>query len=110
MLSEREIQRQILDYLEARSYDVYRFPLAGAITRNKEGDAFMRRNPMAGFPDLFGFFRRVSGAFAIEVKRPGQYPRANQARWITKLNENNIVAITAWSVKDVEELISEHDR
>jgi hypothetical protein len=97
-IRESEIQRTIMDYLEASGVLHWRVCLGGV--RRRKG--VRSRNPMKGFPDLAGIVPHSDGKFfVIEVKRPGQELREEQSRWRNSLEAQGVCYILATSVADV---------
>ena len=98
-MKESEIQKAILEWLKAKDFLVERFPLGGVLM-NVGGKKFMRKNPMKGFPDLFGYFNDGRG-FAIEVKTPKGRLSKEQAEWHRILKSRKVSVLVARSLDDV---------
>lgn len=116
---EKVIQKQILDYLLAKGYFVWR-QNQGGIPTGKGG--FRRFNGLPGLPDICGLlggppmaglnipdmgpyyaFRDGWPRFlGIEVKRPGGKLRPEQAAFIEKATALGHLAFMATSVADVK--------
>ena len=96
MAAEAELQRSILELLEAKRFVHWRQPLGGI----RMGSGKHRKNPMSGFPDIAGVF--PSGRmFAIEVKAPGEKPKPHQQEWLDKLGKSGVLVVVAKSIDDV---------
>lgn len=97
--SEADIQRAILDWLEASGILHWRVCLA-AIPGG--GGKFFRKNPMRGHPDVAGVVSPGGRYFAIEVKRPrGAKWSLEQHDWAMRLTAAGVLYIVATSVGDV---------
>lgn len=109
---ERVIQAQILAYLKARGYFVWRQNQGGIPTRK---GGFRKFNGMRGLPDLCGLLpyrstyndpfnclTKPPQALFIEVKRPGGKLRPEQAAFLAKAKELGHLAFMAASVDDVK--------
>jgi hypothetical protein len=103
-MKEKDIQRSILDFLEASGIFHWRICLAAVPIA---GGKFYRTNPMKGHPDIAGILKG-GRYFTIEVKRPTRakwYPE--QLQWKDKLTGAGVVYITATSVEDVKRALQE---
>ena len=111
-LSERAIQRQIIDLLEAHGWLVLR------TNQFKSGGAIIVQGAIEkGIPDLQArrLFRLRSSTclsiekaywlFWIEVKRPGGKLSADQERWHLLAKRRGETVLTAESVEQVAEAI-----
>jgi Holliday junction resolvase len=99
-VKEQDIQRDILDYLEARGYDIWKYPSQGMLVGKGGGKRVKQK--MKGIPDIIGWTNE--GYFlAIEVKRPGYDPSDDQQKFIDKVNKKGGLAFVASSVDDVIE-------
>lgn len=99
---ESEIQRAILDYLEALQVTHWRCSLGGTMVR-KRGSLVFRKNTMTGFPDIAGIIPNSDGRlFVIEVKRPSGRLSPEQEKWRDSLSRRGVLYILARSVEDVK--------
>jgi hypothetical protein len=97
-MREQEIQRAIMDFLEANAITFWRCNMGGVRISGK-GRA---RNPMRGYPDLAGVCPSTQGRlFTIEVKTPTGRLSDDQRKWERKLRASGVVYIIATSVADV---------
>jgi len=96
-LKEREIQAQILAWLEAWGFFAWRVYLGPRMI----GKQLMAKNPMAGFPDIAGVFPD-GRLFVIEVKSARGSLSEDQERWLERLSARSVLAVVARSVQDVE--------
>lgn len=99
ILTEGEIQRAILDYLDALGVLHWRVcigPVLGG------GGRFRRKNPIRGHPDIAGVLRPSGRYFAIEVKRPTRARWSPEQReWRDRLTAAGVLYLVASSVEDV---------
>lgn len=101
---EADIQRAILDYLRAHPRVSWRARMnTGAATTESGG---FIRFAFRGCPDVIGMLRD-GRFFAVEVKRPGGKPSTEQAAFVERVNEHGGLACVAYSVHDVERLLSD---
>lgn len=100
-MKESDIQRAILDFLEAKQVTHWRCSLGGTFVRNRGAIAF-RKNPMTGFPDVAGICPDSGGKFfTVEVKTPKGRLSPEQKVWKDKLEGQGVLYIIATSVEDV---------
>ncbi len=89
-MKEREIRRQILDYLA----------LCGVTAWLSHDE---RHRPAApGVPDILGVMRGTGRAVAIEVKRPGERATEAQAMFAARISEAGGLVLVATCVEDVK--------
>lgn len=101
VVKEQDVQRAILDFLDAKGVTHWRCNLGG-VRRSGIG---MTKNPMKGFPDIAGVMPGGDGRlFGIEVKRPRDSARLSpeQIAWRDKLTKSGAVHVIATSVEDVK--------
>jgi Holliday junction resolvase len=92
---EKDIQRAILSYLGYVGAVAVR--INSGVSRT--GGRFVRFNSLPGCPDVLAC---VAGRFvAVEVKRPGERPTAQQQHAIDSINRAGGLAFVARSVGDV---------
>ena len=95
---EKEIQKEILNYLKRAGYLAERLPLAGMLLSSGR----MAKNNMSGFPDILAVCRYKRGVLlGIEVKRPGGTLQENQKEWKERLEKAGCIYIVATSVKQL---------
>ncbi len=98
-MSDREqlIQREIMDWLQARLILHWRQHIGAVKVRGAR-----IRNPLKGYPDLAGIVPNSGGRlFAIEVKQEGGRFSWEQVDWMTRLKAAGVLYIAATSVEDV---------
>lgn len=95
-MSESDIQKQILDWLEVRNA----FPcLLGRKGKARYTSRYMR----SGLPDIFCVFKNK--AVFIEVKRPKGVVSDEQIQFIHELISRGITAFIAESLEDVIQML-----
>lgn len=101
--SEQEIQREIMDFLEARGVLCWRVHMGGV--RVKGGRV---PNKAAGFPDLCAIVERHLGRLvAIEVKKPSDRKLdPKQVEWKQRLEAAGCLHVVATSIEDVRAALS----
>lgn len=99
-LLEKDIQKQILDWLRLHGATAIRVN-SGAMAGDYKGKKrFVRMNDTVGCSDILCCWR---GRFvAIEVKRPGNKPTLDQESFLQTVERSGGLAIVAYSVDDVE--------
>jgi len=97
---ESELQKQVMDWFKTRPDFLIVRTYVGPIIR---GNGRKCPNPMAGFPDLFGF-DPDNKAFAIELKRPDGKLQENQKEWAEKLRAKGVKHIIG---RDLDQVIHE---
>lgn len=58
-----------------------------------------------GFPDIVGIQIGTGRFVAIEVKKPGANPRAEQVEWLARAWQAGALVGVAWAAKDVETIL-----
>lgn len=106
-MSERDIQKQILTYLELKGYMHWR-NYVGPILRGPR--KLLSKNPMAGMPDILGVFKSHHRLFAIEVKTPKGKLADKQKAWIEQLTNAGAYCLVARDISDVVEAFKIHDK
>jgi hypothetical protein len=106
-LKEREIQQQIIHYLQAKGWYVQRMN-AGQYSM---GEGRYKRYVMgaaAGTPDIFAFKRCTccvegygSHVLFVEVKRPGKQPTPLQELKMAELRGYGARCVVATSIEDL---------
>lgn len=100
MISEREIQKDILDWLSRKSIVHWRVPLGGV---TQAGGKFKSKNPMTGHPDIAGIAPATFGRyFAIEVKTTNGKLSDRQIYWRELLTHSGVLYILARSLDEVQ--------
>lgn len=102
-LLEKDIQRQILEYL-AYQPDIYAWRNnAGMILKEHKGKTRAINLGEAGLPDILGVIAPEGRLLGIEVKRPGREPTKLQQGKIEELRQRGALVFVATSVEDVIE-------
>lgn len=96
--SEQEIQKDIIDYLRLKGYVVIKHHSTASTVR--EGKVVFFANGQKGVADILSC--SPTGTFtAIEVKKPGGKPTAEQIEFIENIKERGGVAFIAYSFEEV---------
>lgn len=99
MKPEKEIQSEIMAYLDGSGIAVWRFPGQGIIKKGRKTKSHLK-----GFPDLFGICPGRNGRlFVIEVKTDKGKFFPEQLEWLELLRELGVMTLVARSVNDVVE-------
>ena len=78
---ESVLQKQILDMLKIEGYSAWKMPLGAMMVRSGSRLVYAK-NPLKGFPDIFGICKYHKGRmFAIEVKIEGGKVKPEQKEW-----------------------------
>lgn len=96
-ISERDLEKLIIDWLESRRCSVRNNRTAGIPSR-KYG---ITRNPNKGCPDLTVCIHPEGKMFEIEVKIKGNKPTPEQLEELRKTHCAGGIAIVAYSLEDV---------
>jgi len=109
-MSEVDLQKEIIYWLEVAGYQPFRMPL-GAV---KHGGV-RKRHPLKGFPDLFTFSKHGTGRLiTIECKTAKGKLSPEQEKWCVKLIQAGVLyvigrdagtVIEELATKDVSEII-----
>ena len=103
---ERDIQREILVWLESQGVWHRRLSLGAVKIRGGR-----KRNPLIGFPDIFGLLRSGTGRmFAIEVKTKTGKLRPEQQVVRAELESQGALYILARSLDDVVSTFQHYER
>jgi hypothetical protein len=100
-LLEQHIQKQILDYVRYRGIPCYKHQNAGIMKR----DGSYIPTHTRGVSDIIGCIPKTGRFLAIEVKRPGNKPTAEQQQFIDTINAAGGLAFVARSVEEVDEAL-----
>lgn len=98
---EKDIKRQILQYMRARGALIFVHDNVG-IYNHEKGVYQLRRGPerMLGVADLIGIYK---GKFiAIEVKQPGRRLTSEQAVFLAQVKDQGGISFMATSVEDTQ--------
>lgn len=98
---EKDIQKSILDYLELRHVPHWRANTGAAWLPGRGGKPQLVRFGFRGVSDILGILPPSGRWLAIEVKRPGKEPTADQKWFLTMIRDNGGLVIVAHSVEDV---------
>ncbi len=101
---EKDIQRQILDYLALRGIPAWRVNSGAMVGEYKGKKRFMRMNGKPGMSDICGVIPGGRALF-IEVKRPGRLATVEQTWFLNEMDAAGALAFVAWSVADVEKAL-----
>lgn len=97
-MKESDIQKQILEYLKAKGYLVWRNYVGPVLQGNKR----FTKNPMAGLPDILGICRNRPGVlFGIEVKTEEGVLSEKQKNWILDLKSHGALVFVADNIEIV---------
>jgi hypothetical protein len=99
---EQHLQKQILDYLRFKGIPCYKHQNAGI--RKPDGGYIPTHT--RGVSDIIGCLPKTGRFLAIEVKRPGNKPTAEQQQFINMINAAGGLAFVARSVEEVEEQLA----
>lgn len=101
-LLEKDIQRNIIDYLRLLKYVVFKHNSTQFGIR--DGERFSFRNGDKGIADLIACSPK--GRFvAIEVKKPGGKPSPDQLAFLDNVRSCGGIGILAFSLDDVVEAL-----
>jgi hypothetical protein len=103
---EREIQLQILQYLQARGILAWRANSGAMQGEHKGKKRFVRFNSMQGVSDIIGCFKGL--LLCIEVKRPGEKPTPAQRAFLELVRLAGGISFVATSVEDVQRELEVH--
>lgn len=106
--SEKEIEREILQYLHLVKWQAWKQNNGAYQVGNRFVRSFIdhQGKSIKGLPDIAGY-TPLGTAFYIEVKRPGKYPTKEQKNFILNAEEAGCLAFVARGVGDVEERIKQ---
>jgi len=105
-VKESELQAACLQWLKVRGVLHWRMSL-GPILHQRAGNAFWRKNPLKGFPDIAGVLKRQHPGvmFAIELKARGGRISPEQQAWIDMLNKAGAKAAVVRSMSELYEVM-----
>ena len=101
--SEKQIQNEIRLTLSAVAV-VHRINVG--VFKTTDGRVVSTGVP-TGFTDLFGHRRSDGRAFYLEVKKPGQNPRANQTKFMDAMRNAGAIAGVATSADEAMRIVME---
>lgn len=101
---EAEVQRAILDTLRFLGVDCWRAN-TGAVAAEHKGRSRFVRFGVKGQSDILGILPGSGRFLAIEVKRPGNRPTADQVAFLMRVNDAGGIAFWATSARTVEHAI-----
>lgn len=105
IIKERDIQKQILDWLRYNKVFCYKHNSSGII---KPNGSYIPTG-MRGISDIIGILPNSGGQFlAIEVKRKKGRLTQEQAEFIENINRAGGVAFVARGLEDVEKVLKEY--
>ena len=95
--SEREITRDIVDYMQYAGYTAIRC-VAGPVRSMRDGQEIPEQSNPPGFPDwcfVHSRWRDINlrrGPVFIEIKAPGKEPTTLQLAWLEQLRKDGFGA------------------
>ena len=104
-LSEAQIQRQIMDYLNANPKVFAWRQNTGGVPLH-DGSGGFRPAPFKGVSDIIGVMKPAGQVLAIEVKSQSGKLNAEQSHFLDSVRRAGGVAIVATSVDDVERVFN----
>jgi len=104
LVTEKEVQRAILDTLDALGVRAWRNNVGSISAEHKGRKRFVRFGEV-GAADILGVLPGTGRLCAVEVKRPGNHPTPAQIRWMVDMNERGGFAFWATSARTVEVVI-----
>ena len=105
MKSEKQIQNEIR---LALSETCVIFRINVGIFKTADGRT-ISTGVAPGFTDLFGHRRSDGRAFYLEVKKPGQKPRANQTKFMDAMRNAGAIAGVATSADEAMRIVMEDE-
>ncbi|HOD71603.1 MAG TPA: VRR-NUC domain-containing protein [Deltaproteobacteria bacterium] len=104
-LREHDIQKQILEYLARRRIFAWRQNSGAVVYEDRNRDKrFVRFASVNGISDILGILPD-GRLLAIEVKKKGGKPSLEQQVFMEAIQENNGIAIVAYSLDDVVQIL-----
>lgn len=100
VVREADIQRSIIEYLTIKQHFVWR-QNSGMFTGEYKGKKRFIRAGIKGIADIIGVHARTGHMIAIEVKRTGEFPTAEQFEFISHVKKCGGTAFIAYSLEDV---------
>lgn len=98
MMLEREIQKQLLEWLKLQGVFAWRCSLGGV----RHAGVGMKKNPMSGFPDIAGIIPGGKGQlFVVEAKTTIGKLSPNQIKWRHDLESRGVLYILARTTADL---------
>jgi len=94
MVTEQEIQRDILHYLKTHGFFAWKQHTQGI---RVQGRGYIK-NPSAGCPDILAV--KKGQLYAIEVKKKGGRLSDDQVRWIATARKYGVMCIVAYSLDE----------
>lgn len=103
LLTEREILRQCLDYLEMIGIFAFRVNNMGTYNKKSGGYFF---HGTKGVPDILGIIQN-GYMMGIEVKRPGKHLSEDQHLFLKRINDEGGFGVCVHSLDELVEALSE---
>lgn len=101
-MREIELQKIAIQALEAAGQSPLRMSLGGV--KKSGGRA---RNPLTGFPDLFGIIKNTQGRmWAAEMKIPNGRYSPQQLEWIVGLRKQGVIVGVLTTIDEIMEFIN----
>lgn len=104
---EADILAAVLSILAWSGILYWRVPLSPVLRGGPGPKARLCPNPMKGFPDIAGVLPG-GRLLVVEVKRPGERLRPEQAVWRANLEAAGALYVLATSVEDVRRALREN--
>jgi hypothetical protein len=101
---ERDLQKLIIQYLEVLGIYVRPIRLGGNL-HTANGKTFVKKNPLAGFPDLLVVYRGLY--MHLEVKTPKGRLSTEQIKVIDELRYHGAKVAVVRSIEDVKKALVE---
>lgn len=99
---EREIQKSVLEYLRLRKIPAWRVNSGMMIADNEDGTRrHVRFNMARGCSDVLGILPPSGRFLAVEVKRPGRKPTADQLGFLDMVTAAGGLALCVSDVRDL---------
>lgn len=105
MMTEKELQNLILEYLNHTGHFAWRNN-TGAIVSEYKGKKRFWRAGVPGSSDILGI-TKDGKMIAIECKAEGNKPTAAQKQFLMQITDRGGYACVAWSLPDVENMLAD---
>jgi hypothetical protein len=97
---ERDIQKQIIEYLNIRGHYVWRQSV-GSSSGESNGKKWFMKFGKKGLADITGIQKGTGKRIEIEVKRPHGKVTKEQMDFIARIQELGGISFIAYSLEDV---------
>ena len=99
-ISEKEIQKQIIDYLRLKKYLVVKFHSSIFVGKRGQEGRFIK-SPQVGVSDIIACQPETGRYVAIEVKKEGNQPSKFQLDFLAEVRARKGIGFVAYSLDDV---------